>query len=116
MCTGVNISNKNALVYTEWSDHRERFEIGISKLQVNINKDAYNQVLKLTGGKIPEVLGREWERDIRRVWIYKIKAGKNNAKWKNSSVIDVDRDCCGGDPGNAALARQRAGEREAVFI
>ena len=54
MCKAVKINDENALVYTEWSDHRERFEIGISKLQVNINKDAYNQVLKLTGGKIPE--------------------------------------------------------------
>ena len=54
MCQAVNITDKNALVYNKWSDHRERFEIGISKLQVNINEDAYNQVLNLTGGKIPE--------------------------------------------------------------
>ena len=54
MCQAVNITDKNALVYNKWSDHRERFEVGISRLQLNINKDAYNQVLKLTGGKIPE--------------------------------------------------------------
>ena len=54
MCQAVNITDKNTLVYNKWSDHRERFEIGISKLQLNINKDAYNQVLKLTAGKIPE--------------------------------------------------------------
>ncbi len=54
MCKAVNITDKNALVYNKWSDHQEIFEIGISKLQLNINKDAYNQVLKLTGGKIPE--------------------------------------------------------------
>ena len=53
MCTGVNINDKNALVYTKWSDHRERFEIGISRLQLNINKNAYDQILKLTGGEIP---------------------------------------------------------------
>ncbi len=53
MCQAVNITDKNALVYTKWSDHRERFEIGISKLQLIINKDAYIEVLKLTGGKIP---------------------------------------------------------------
>jgi len=53
MCQAVNITDKNTLVYNKWSDHRERFEIGISKLQLNINKDAYDQVLKLTGGKIP---------------------------------------------------------------
>ncbi len=53
MCQTVNITDKNALVYNKWSDHRERFEVGISRLQLNINKDAYNQVLKLTGGKIP---------------------------------------------------------------
>ena len=53
MCQAVNITDKNALVYNKWSDHQESFEIGISKLQVNINEDAYNQVLKLTGGKIP---------------------------------------------------------------
>ena len=54
MCQAVNITDKNALVYNKWSDHRERFEEGLSKLQVNITKDAYDQVLKLTGGKIPE--------------------------------------------------------------
>jgi len=54
MCQAVNITDKNALVYNKWSDHRERFEVGISKLQLNINKDAYNQVLKLTSGKNPE--------------------------------------------------------------
>ncbi len=54
MCQAVNITDKNALVYNKWSDHRERFEVGISKLQLNINKDAYNQVLKLTSGKIPD--------------------------------------------------------------
>ena len=53
MCQAVNITDKNTLLYNKWSDHRERFEIGISKLQLNINKDAYDQVLKLTGGKIP---------------------------------------------------------------
>ncbi len=53
MCQAVNITDKNALVYNKCSDHRERFEVGISKLQININKDAYDQVLKLTGGKIP---------------------------------------------------------------
>ena len=38
-------------------DHRwknERFEVGLSRLNLHINKDAYNQILKLTGGKIPE--------------------------------------------------------------
>ncbi len=54
MCKAVKVTNDNALVYTKWSDHRERFEVGISRLQLNINKDAYDQVLKLTGGKIPE--------------------------------------------------------------
>ncbi len=54
MCKAVKVTDDNALVYNKWSDHQERFEVGISKLQVNINKDAYNQVLKLTGGKIPE--------------------------------------------------------------
>ena len=53
MCQAVKVINDNALVYTTWSNHRERFEIGIAKLQLNINKDAYDQVLKLTGGKIP---------------------------------------------------------------
>jgi len=54
MCQAVNITDKNALLYNKWSDHRERFEIGIAKLQLNINKDAYNQVLKLTSGEIPK--------------------------------------------------------------
>ncbi len=54
MCQAVKVTDDNALVYNKWSDHRDRFEIGISKLQVNINKDAYNQVLNLTCGKIPE--------------------------------------------------------------
>ncbi len=54
VCKSVKVTDDNALDYSKWSDHRERFEVGISKLQVNINKDAYNKVLKLTGGKIPE--------------------------------------------------------------
>ena len=53
MCQAVKVTDNNALVYNKWSDHRERFEIGIAKLQLNINKDAYDQVLKLTGGEIP---------------------------------------------------------------
>ena len=53
MCQAVKVTDDNALVYNKWSDHRERFEIGISKLKLNINKDAYDHVLKLTGGKIP---------------------------------------------------------------
>ena len=54
MCKAVKVTDDNALVYTKWSDHRERFEVGISRPQLNINKDAYDQVLKLSGGKIPE--------------------------------------------------------------
>ena len=53
MCQAVNITDKNTLLYNKWSDHRERFEIGISRLQLNINKNAYDQILKLTGGEIP---------------------------------------------------------------
>ena len=56
MCQAVNITDKNALVNNKWSDHRERFEVGISKLQLNINKDAYNQILKLTDGEIPKTV------------------------------------------------------------
>ena len=67
MCKAVKIADKNALDYNKWSDHQESFEIGISKLQVNINKDAYNQVLKLTGEKIPE-----------RVRTYKIQFESEN--------------------------------------
>ena len=54
MCKAVNITDKNTLDYIVWSVHQEKFEQGLARLQVNINKDAYAQVLKLTGGKIPE--------------------------------------------------------------
>ena len=53
MCKAVKVTDKNALDYIDWSTHQERFEEGLSKLQLNINKNAYAQVLKLTGGKIP---------------------------------------------------------------
>ena len=54
MCTGVNITDKNALDYIDWSVHQEKFEQGLARLEVNVNTSAYNQILKLTGGKIPE--------------------------------------------------------------
>lgn len=54
MCKAVKVTDDNALVYTNWSDHADKFKVSISKLQVHINTDAYNQVLKLTAGKIPE--------------------------------------------------------------
>jgi hypothetical protein len=53
MCTGVNITDKNALDYVKWSRHEERFDSDLARLQVNIKTDAYNQILKLTGGKLP---------------------------------------------------------------
>ena len=54
MCQAVKVTDNNALDYIAWSVHQEKFEQGLARLQVNINKDAYYQVLKLTGGKIPE--------------------------------------------------------------
>ena len=54
MCQAVNITDKNALDYIAWSVHQEKFEQGLARLEVNVNTSAYNQILKLTGGKIPE--------------------------------------------------------------
>ena len=54
MCKAVKVTDKNALDYINWSTHQEKFEQGLARLQVNINKDAYDQILKLNDGKIPE--------------------------------------------------------------
>ena len=54
MCKAVRVTNDNALVYTTWSDHWQRFDVGLSRLQVNINADSYEKILKETGGMAPE--------------------------------------------------------------